>query len=974
MLKKDSFVNWRYSLSVISLFALICSQAVQALDGTSFVTKWRTTTDNESVYIPINSNYTYNTNIDCDNDGFFEKTGISVQENMLCTYASAGEHIINISGDFPALDMGTKFGNAFDFYTGDSAFPTSSREQLLEVMQWGTIEWRSMAYAFFFAEQLQITASDTPNLTQVTDMSYMFYGAKSITHDMSAWDVSNVISMQAMFAMARNFNSDISGWDVSNVIYMQAMFAETTAFNQDLSRWNVSRVINMSNMFDSSSFNQNIGVWDVSHVTNMNRMFSAARDFNQDLSQWDVSHVTDMAWMFESAMAFNQDISNWDISKVTNMEFMFADTAAFNQDISAWNMVSVSNIKGMFQNAQRFNQDLSRWNVAGVTDMSDLFNGAMSFQGNISTWDVSRVTQMDRMFANVISFNQDIGAWDVSHVTTMSGMFMGAAQFNQDIGAWDVSNVENMSEMFMGATQFNQDIGDWNVSKVTAMYRMFADASHFNQDISRWDVSNVISIHGMFKGAEVFNQNIGAWKVIVVRDEQLGLESMFAGARAFNQDLSGWDVRGVYNLSDMFNGASAFNQDISGWDVSFAGKMRNMFANATSFNQDISGWDTSRVYDMSGMFMGAVSFDQDISGWRFRIYYPLDFSDMFGGIQLSVSHYDTLLQAWAQFVDQAEYYDSSWSLERFKPETLFGVVFDAGNSQYTANSAAEVARNVLVNEYGWIITDGGSTSEVKPVDLTECSQAYGRNHHVKIDSRCHNEGWLIDIEVAPTGIISGGALLGNIENQGVIQNITFKGSVLTGGTVGGNIVNNGLLKNIALSAGAVLEGGNIAGQIDGNPVEPARLRDVDIAIGSYLNNVILEDTYIFKPETIIFGQGVRVSTEFPCIGNGLSLQRGTEPNACFESYGSFLRITTVAEHRGQSADAILLAADETGIYSYDGQVWQVNSEGIETPITVQHFELLPFTVDIPLPNLDSFNVAFAGYRLNNGDIIYSQVK
>ena len=72
-----------------------------------------------------------------------------------------------------------------------------------------------------------------------------------------------------------SFNQDLSAWDVSNVTDMNYMFENATSFNQDLSAWDVSNVTNMSRMFsNASSFNQDLSAWDVSNVTSMNICFT----------------------------------------------------------------------------------------------------------------------------------------------------------------------------------------------------------------------------------------------------------------------------------------------------------------------------------------------------------------------------------------------------------------------------------------------------------------------------------------------------------------------------------------------------------------------------------------------------------------------------------------------------------------------------------------------------------------------------
>ena len=91
--------------------------------------------------------------------------------------------------------------------------------------------------------------------------------------DISEWNVSNVTNMGYMFDRCENFNSDLSKWDVSNVINMDSMFYKCKNFNSDLSKWDVSNVKNMYSMFYNSIFNGDISEWDVSNVKNMYDMF-----------------------------------------------------------------------------------------------------------------------------------------------------------------------------------------------------------------------------------------------------------------------------------------------------------------------------------------------------------------------------------------------------------------------------------------------------------------------------------------------------------------------------------------------------------------------------------------------------------------------------------------------------------------------------------------------------------------------------
>ena len=183
--------------------------------------------------------------------------------------------------------------------------------------------------------------------------------AKKKYGDISGWDVSSVTNMSGMFYGATKFNGDISGWVVSSVTKMDSMFHGAKAFNQDIGDWNVSSVTKMDGMFSGAeAFNQDIGGWNVNSVTKMNDMFYGAKAFNQDIGVWNVSSVTKMDGMFFKAKAFNQDIGGWDVSSVTDMRVMFREAEAFNQNLNCWKVDTTKvNTYFMFYNSQLVKND-----------------------------------------------------------------------------------------------------------------------------------------------------------------------------------------------------------------------------------------------------------------------------------------------------------------------------------------------------------------------------------------------------------------------------------------------------------------------------------------------------------------------------------------------------------------------------------------------------------------------------------------
>lgn len=539
-LTSDAVVEADKSFSIaMSNLVTAASNTVDISDGATgtiiddddpsafFITEWTTTRDDVEVVLPT-SGEGYNYRIDWG-DG-------TINTNLLGsaahTYATAGTYTVTIFGAFPRI------------FTGSFA---SSPPPITNIVQWGSNPWTTMEGAFArLPLSMTITATDVPNLSNVTSMSEMFSQTDLGNPDLNAWNISNVTDMSNLFS-GSDFNGDITGWDVGHVLDMSGMFGSTSDFNQDISGWDVSSVTTMANMFGGAdAFDIDISSWDVSSVTTMKGMFQSNDIFNQPLEAWDVSNVTDMTTMFNSAKAFNQPLNDWDVSSVTKMQLMFQQADAFNQDLNDWDVSNVEIFDHMFK-------------------QTDLFNG------NISDWDVSGAWDFEEMFQETKAFNQPIGNWNFAKATRIRRIFQESEAFNQPLDNWQFPILENLEQVFRKAEVFNQDLNTWDVSNITDMQDLFEEAVMFNGNVSDWDVSSVVDFGG------VFNETL------------------------FNHDISGWNVSSGEDFDNMFDEAVNFNQDLSSWDMSNARDIGNMFDEATAFDQDLSSWDLGNVTDFGSM-------------------------------------------------------------------------------------------------------------------------------------------------------------------------------------------------------------------------------------------------------------------------------------------------------------------------------------------------------------------------------------
>ena len=164
---------------------------------------------------------------------------------------------------------------------------------------------------------LYITTKPATKASLVTEIKRAT-GAHGYAIDLNYIDTADITDMSRLFGNLTNgyelqtFNGDISKWDVSNVTNMDYMFYSATSFNQDISKWNVANVTNMDSMFRvATSFNQDISGWNVANVTNMESMFWGATSFNQNISRWNVARVKNMKFMFWDARAFTYNLDAW---------------------------------------------------------------------------------------------------------------------------------------------------------------------------------------------------------------------------------------------------------------------------------------------------------------------------------------------------------------------------------------------------------------------------------------------------------------------------------------------------------------------------------------------------------------------------------------------------------------------------------------------------------------------------------------
>jgi surface protein len=521
---------------------------------------------------------------------------------------------------------------------------------------------------------------------------------------------SNITSFDEMFARCANITF-VPTQIPPGVTNFSDCFISCPNFNAPIGLWDVSNATRFDAMFNGCSlFNQDVGAWDVGKATSFHQMFRLCYAFNNggspSINEWDTRNVTMMHEMFEQANAFNQPIGDWDTSSVTIMKDMFFGADVFNQNIGNWNVGNVTNMYGMFYFAVGFNNggspSIANWNTSSVTDFSNMFRNALSFNQPIGSWDVSNANTLGAMFRDQGAFNQDIGAWDVSNAASkngITGIFYNASAFNNggspSINNWVTTGQTNFDTMFYSCEAFNQPIGNWDVSAGTTFNSMFRFCNNFNQSVSDWDVSSAVAMSATFRDCPNFRNaddpGINNWNTSNITN----MAYMMYGNK-FNQPIGNWDVSNVTTMEGMFSVNPEFNQDLSNWDVSSVRFMTSMFNQAYAFDNGkiagvgtgtMSGWNTASLERTGSMFRLIGGFDTDNFG-PWIVTGLTDASNMFQSVTLDTTDYDALLTGWEGQAVQN------------------GVAFAGGNSKYSAGAPA-TARQALIDDHLWTITDGG---------------------------------------------------------------------------------------------------------------------------------------------------------------------------------------------------------------------------------------------------------------------------
>ena len=367
-------------------------------------------------------------------------------------------------------------------------------------------DYRPTSTAGWFKNLIRLSSTvgmrDNLYTSEVTDMSYMFYGTAIRNLDLTTFPnfvTSKVENMSRMFEDCRFLYSiNLSSFDTRNVTDMECMFGMNPGYGTylttvDISSFNTAKVTDMSMMFSGCTELERIFVgkeWTTDAVTSSFYMFrncekiigGAGTTFDPNFTDATYARIdggpTSPGYLSESGpyavikdgvMTFRYDNERYNL-----------DGAIFSLNegdhYPNWRTMSYDDLRHAVTTVV-FDQSFAKARPTTTCKWFDDFMNLEAIYGMKEYLNTSEVTNMREMFRDCEKLDAiDLSNFNTEKVTDMSVMFFDCnALTTLDLRSFSTWKVTNMEDMFLDCDNLTTIyVGYlWNTEKVTESNNMF---------------------------------------------------------------------------------------------------------------------------------------------------------------------------------------------------------------------------------------------------------------------------------------------------------------------------------------------------------------------------------------------------------------------------------------------------------------------------------------------------------------------
>ena len=365
-------------------------------------------------------------------------------------------------------------------YTLSSA--SKAAEQLLEIKAWGDVVWDNMREVFAGCRNMQISATDLPNMSFVHDCEGMFSGCSTMNSpNLSGWNMSTVRNISGMFSGCTNFNQPLDRWDVSHVETMEGLFSQATAFDQPLGTWEL-RVCSILALpiMSEENYVSTIQQWaNKTGIVEGLKLYAPFRSYAKcaeartkliEERKWEITGDYERLGSPKGTNPFIFKIK----AQATRVYLpLFGKDFSFTYQKEGGSPVSVNNVTSMplpsFEAEEGATytisvapQGLGSFGMRLEAVSLDFFGIEITEILRFGDVQWASTARFLRNFTGHIA--ADAGSPDLSIVKDAAGMCEEMGENTGiDLSTWNIENIENFSDLFRYSLERGLDISTWKL-------------------------------------------------------------------------------------------------------------------------------------------------------------------------------------------------------------------------------------------------------------------------------------------------------------------------------------------------------------------------------------------------------------------------------------------------------------------------------------------------------------------------------